>query len=198
MESLRGAPARREFERFATEATAGLLRTGYLVTSDLAEAEDLVQETLLRTAKRWPSVRKMDYPLAYARRILVNLALRGAHQRARTDAELNVTDITPLEMREDQRVEQNLIAVDTRSEVLWMLAKLPRRQRVVIVLRYFEDLSEIEIAEQLKWPIGTVKSTTSRALEQLRQMIEESPANDVAQLRRQIPLRKGASHDQPT
>lgn len=190
MESLRGAPARREFERFATGATAGLLRTGYLVTSDLAEAEDLVQETLLRTAKRWPSVKKMDYPLAYARRILVNLALRGAHQRARTDAELNVTDATPLETREDQRVEQNLIAIDTRSEILWMLAKLPRRQRVVLVLRYFEDLSEIEIAEQLKWPIGTVKSTASRALEQLRQLLDESPENDVAYLRQQISLRK--------
>jgi RNA polymerase sigma factor (sigma-70 family) len=135
-------------------------------------------------------VKKMDYPLAYARRILVNLALRGAHQRARTDAELNVTDATPLETREDQRVEQNLIAIDTRSEILWMLAKLPRRQRVVVVLRYFEDLSELEIAEQLKWPIGTVKSTSSRALEQLRQLLEESPANDVAYLRQQIPLRK--------
>jgi len=190
MESLRGAPARREFEHFAAEATAGLLRTGYLVTSDLAEAEDLVQETLLRTAKRWPSVRKMDYPLAYARRILVNLALRGAHQRARTDAEQNVTDTTPLETREDQRVEQNLIAIDTRSEILWMLAKLPRRQRVVVVLRNFEDLSEFEIAEQLKWPLGTVKSTASRALEQLRQLLEESPANDVVYLRQQIPLRK--------
>lgn len=190
MESLSGVPARREFERFATEATAGLLRTGYLVTSDLAEAEDLVQETLLRTAKRWPTVRKMDYPLAYARRILVNLALRGAHHRARTEAEQNVTDATPLETREDQRVEQNLIAIDTRSEILWMLAKLPRRQRVVVVLRYFEDLSELEIAEQLKWPIGTVKSTSSRALEQLRQLLDESPENDVAYLRQQISLRK--------
>jgi RNA polymerase sigma-70 factor (sigma-E family) len=198
MESLRGAPARREFERFATEAAAGLLRTGYLITSDLAEAEDLVQETLLRTAKRWPSVRKMDYPLAYARRILVNLALRGAHQRARSDAELNVTDTIPLEMREDQRIERNLLTIDNRGEILWMLAKLPRRQRVVMVLRYFEDLSETEIAEQLKWPVGTVKSTASRALNQLRQLLEESPANNAASLRRQIPLRKGASHDQPT
>jgi DNA-directed RNA polymerase specialized sigma24 family protein len=83
MESLRGAPARREFECFAAEASAGLLRTGYVVTSDLAEAEDLVQETLLRTAKRWPRMKRMDYPLAYARRILVNLALWGAHERAR-------------------------------------------------------------------------------------------------------------------
>jgi RNA polymerase sigma-70 factor (sigma-E family) len=198
MESLRGAPARREFERFAAEATAGLLRTGYLVTSDLAEAEDLVQETLLRTAKRWPSVRKMDYPLAYARRILINLSLRGAHGRARTDAELNVTNTTPLETREDPRVERNLLAIDTRSEILWMLGSLPRRQRVVVVLRYFEDLSEMEIAEQLEWPIGTVKSTTSRALEQLRQLLEESPANDVEHIHRQNPQRKGASHDQPT
>lgn len=190
MESMSGVPARREFERFATEATAGLLRTGYLVTSDLAESEDLVQETLLRTAKRWPTVRKMDYPLAYARRVLINLALRGAHQRARTDAEQKVTDAAPLETREDQRVEQNLIAIDTRSEILWMLAKLPRRQRVVVILRYFEDLSELEIAEQLEWPIGTVKSTASRALEQLRQLLDESPENDVAYLRQQISLRK--------
>lgn len=198
MGPLRGASAGREFERFAAEATAGLLRTGFLVTSDLAEAEDLVQETLLRTAKRWPSVRKMDYPLAYARRVLVNLAIRGAHERARNNAELSVTDTTPLETREDQRVERNLLAIDTRSEILWMLARLPRRQRVVMVLRYFEDLSEREIAEQMKWPVGTVKSTASRALEQLRQLLEDSPANDIAHLSRQFSLRERASHDQPT
>jgi hypothetical protein len=100
MESLRGVPARREFERFAAEATASLLRTGYLVTSDLAEAEDLAQETLLRTQK--VAQRKED-------------GLPAGVCPACIDAELNVTDTTPLETREDQRVEQNLIAIEVRD-----------------------------------------------------------------------------------
>ncbi|HEY1761768.1 MAG TPA: SigE family RNA polymerase sigma factor [Acidimicrobiales bacterium] len=194
MELLKGASARREFESFVADVTPGLMRTGHLLTWNLAESEDLVQETLLRVAKRWLSVKKMDYPGAYARRILVNLVLRGAAQRTRGDVELNSIDAPPA----DERFEREMHAIDTRSEILWMLSSLPRRQRVVLVLRYYEDLSESEIAEQLEWPVGTVKSTASRALEQLRRLLEESSAHDTAFPHQQIPLRKGASHDQAT
>ncbi len=88
MNWIRAGGPRREFERFVTEWADPLLRTAYLMARDLAEAEDLVQETLLQVARRWPKVRVMDHPAAYARRILVNLAIDGARQRARRSAEL--------------------------------------------------------------------------------------------------------------
>jgi sigma-70-like protein len=82
MHWLRAGGPQRDFERFVTDSTSRLLRSAYLMTSDLAEAEDLVQETLWRVARRWPKVRAMEHPAAYARRILVNLVIDGAGQRA--------------------------------------------------------------------------------------------------------------------
>jgi RNA polymerase sigma factor (sigma-70 family) len=64
-----------------------------------------------------------------------------------------------------------LLQIEARSEILGLLARLPLRQRAVIVLRYFEDLSEADIATQLDWPIGTVKSTASRALESMQRTL---------------------------
>jgi predicted RNA polymerase sigma factor len=81
MHWLRAGGPQRDFERFVTDSTGRLLRSAYLMTSDLAEAEDLVQETLLRVARRWPRVRAMEHPAAYARRILVNLVIDGAGTR---------------------------------------------------------------------------------------------------------------------
>ena len=75
VEPSRRAKMRVEFERFVDGCAGDLLRTGYLIVWETAEAEDLVQETLLRVARRWPRVREMDQPVAYARRILVNLTL---------------------------------------------------------------------------------------------------------------------------
>ena len=79
---------RADFDCFVTDSTDGLLRTAYLIVWDLREAEDLVQETLLKVASRWPRVRRMERPVAYARRILVNLALDGAARRSRSRREL--------------------------------------------------------------------------------------------------------------
>jgi DNA-directed RNA polymerase specialized sigma24 family protein len=80
-----------DFDQFVAEGNAGLLRTAYLIVGDLQEAEDLVQETLFKVARRWPKVSRMDHPAAYARRILVNLALRGSPKRSRRWAELSET-----------------------------------------------------------------------------------------------------------
>lgn len=176
-----GAP-RREFERFVTGQVAPLLRTAYLVTGDLAGAEDLVQETLLRVARHWHKVRAMDHPAAYARRILVNLAIDDAGPRARRTGELTV----PPGARDlpDSRAEHDLEAVYTQAELLGTLASLPARQRAVIVLRYWEDLPETEVAAILGCSVGTVKSTASRALARLREGLAASapghpPALDV-------------------
>jgi len=143
-----------EFERFVTDNADTLLRTAYLITWDLHDAEDLVQETLLKTAKRWPKVRRMDHPTAYARRILVNEALSGGPRRARTRAELTAVS-TP------ERASQHT-AID--DDLLDALRRLPPRQRAALVLRYFLDLPEAEVAAAMGVSLGTVKSTTSRGL----------------------------------
>ncbi len=89
MEWVRNRAASREFERFAAEASDPLLRTGFLMTGNAKDAEDLVQETLLRVARRWHRVQSMDHPAAYARRILINLVLHDADRRARQRTELS-------------------------------------------------------------------------------------------------------------
>jgi DNA-directed RNA polymerase specialized sigma24 family protein len=95
MEWLRARSSRQEFERFVTDRSGSLLQTAYLMAGNLAEAEDLVQETLLRVARHWPKVRAMEYPAAYARRVLVNVALDGAERRARRAGELAALTATP-------------------------------------------------------------------------------------------------------
>ena len=171
MQWLRAGAPQREFERFVAEWSDPLLRTAYLMARDLAEAEDLVQETLLRVARRWPRVRAMDHPAAYARRILVNLAIDGAERRARRTNELSVAVSQSAANLPDSRAERDLRAVDAQEELLSALAGLPARQRAVIILRYWEDLPETEVAGILGCSAGTVKSTASRGLARLRDAV---------------------------
>lgn len=177
-ERLREDRAKGEFEQFVARAADDLLRTGYLIVWDLAEAEDLVQESLLRVAKRWPRVRSMDHPAAYARRILVNLALDGSPRRSRREREL---EGQPVEERVDEASAQALARIDTQSELVSALGVLPPRQRAVLVLRYFADLPEAEIADTLGCSLGTVKSTVSRGLARLEQELRPPAAGVVAQ-----------------
>jgi RNA polymerase sigma-70 factor (sigma-E family) len=165
---LRSDRRREEFERFVAESTDPLLRTAYLVVGDLDEAEDLVQECFIAVARRWPRVRSMDHPRAYARRVLMNLALDGSARRSRRSLELEPS----AELVDDRSVHE-LTAVDTRSELVQALATLPPRQRAVLVLRYFEDLSETQTAAALECSVGTVKSTASRGLARLQSTLTE-------------------------
>jgi DNA-directed RNA polymerase specialized sigma24 family protein len=102
MQLPRRGRTRVEFERFVDTCAGALLRTGYLIVWNLEETEDLVQETLLRVARRWPRVRRMDQPAAYARRILVNLAINDAKRRSRRRRELEPPDGAPLEAHADR------------------------------------------------------------------------------------------------
>jgi RNA polymerase sigma-70 factor (sigma-E family) len=165
--------ARVEFERFVDGCAGELLRTAYLIVWDLAEAEDLVQDTLLRVARRWPRVRRMDQPAAYARRILVNLAIDDGTRRSRRRDELEQPDGAALDIHTDEAATRAFGALDARAELIDALAVLPPRQRAVLVLRYFEDLSEAQTAQTLNCSVGTVKSTASRGLARLREELEE-------------------------
>ncbi len=166
---------REEFERFVADSADDLLRTGYLVVWDLAAAEDLVQECLFQMARRWPRVRAMEYPKAYARRILVNLALDDSKRRRRHHSELGPADRLTVEDRPDESSARALGMVETTSEILDGLGALAPVQRAVLVLRYFEDLSEAQVAEVLGCSVGTVKRSSSRGLERLRQTLSSTP-----------------------
>jgi RNA polymerase sigma-70 factor (sigma-E family) len=173
MDRLKGDSTELQFERFVHAVTDDLVRTAYLLTWDLAEAEDLVQETLLRVARRWKDVRSMDQPRYYARRILVNLVIDGRGRRSRRRQELDSGD-DALDGYVDEAAGQMVRAIDAASAFRIALAALPRRQRAVIVLRYWEDLPEAAVADLLGCSVGTVKSTTSRGVARLRDALGSS------------------------
>lgn len=118
----------------------------------------------------------MEHPRAYARRVLLNLALDGSARRSRRRLELERSDT--IDERSDERSSGELMAVHIRSELVAALATLPPRQRAVLVLRYFEDLSESDTAEALQCSIGTVKSSASRALTRLQATLTSTPIKE--------------------
>jgi RNA polymerase sigma-70 factor (sigma-E family) len=165
--------SRADFDRFVADSSDALLRTAYLIVWDLGEAEDLVQETLFEVARRWPRIRRMEHPMAYARRILVNRALSGSARRTRHRQEL----IAPMPSESEPGTATGGAGeIETNDELMDALAALPPRQRAVLVLRYFLDLPEAEVAAALKCSLGTVKSTAARGLARLEQAMR--PAND--------------------
>jgi RNA polymerase sigma-70 factor (sigma-E family) len=168
MEWMRDGATRRQFDLFVAEATDHLFRTGYLMTGNAGDAEDLVQETFIRMARRWHRVRSMNYRLAYARRTLINLVLDNASRRSQQLAELDPAvgaDIA------DDTAARALRHVDDLAEFCWALGELPPAQRAVLALRYWEDLSVAEVAKILGCSAGTVKSAASRGAARLAQLL---------------------------
>ena len=147
------------FDEFAVAAWPRLLRSAYLLTADHHLAEDLTQTALVRTYSHWRRVRRSD-ALAYTRRVLVNLNIDRIRRRHGT-TEVGDTLLETLSSRPDTRVDQ-------RDEAVRLLRHLTDRERRVVLLRHYFDLSEAEVADDLGVARGTVKSTLSRALEKLR------------------------------
>jgi RNA polymerase sigma-70 factor (sigma-E family) len=161
--------SRAGFEDYVDRNTEHLMRTAYVMTSDLGEAEDLVQETLLRVARRWRRVHHMAHPEAYARRVLINLVFDGSAKRARRRTDVGGLEASDLHPEPRRGHEPN---TEMHLDLIAGLRTLSARQRMMVVLRYFEDLSERQVAEVLNCSVGTVKSTTSRALAHLRTSLE--------------------------
>jgi len=153
-----------EFAEFMAESMGALHRTALLLCGDVDRADELTQHALERTYRAWPRARRGD-PLSYARRILVNLRIDG-WRRTRREV---LTDPHALPERE---AAWNGPDHAHRDEVLRALLKLPLKQRRVVVLRYLLDLSEAQVAAELDIPLGTVKSTASRALLTLRSTLD--------------------------
>ena len=153
-------PVDEDFAAFVGAHQHTLQRAAYLLCGDRELARDLTQEALTRTAQRWPKVRD-GLPLAYARRILYTV---NVDRWRRTGPEV-LTDTPP------ERPASGDEAWATSIAIRDALQQLPPRARAVVVLRYFEDLSEVQIAEALGCSPGTVKSQASKALATLRQVM---------------------------
>jgi RNA polymerase sigma-70 factor (sigma-E family) len=153
------------YEEYAGARWTSLYRTAYLLTGNHADAEDLAQATLVKAYLAWPKVAAASSPDAYVRRILTN-AFVSSRRPLRVTRERLV----------DRAPEVDVPAAhDDDRLVLWPhVSALPPRQRAVIVLRYYEDLSEQQIADALGCSPGTVKSTASDALKALRSRIAET------------------------
>ena len=153
------------FVEMLGEELPRLQRIARLLVGSGEVADDLVAEAIARTLPKWRSGTVAE-PAAYARRVLVNLAHRRWRRRrlsARSD-HFALDWTTPSADHSADSAE--------RDRTLSALHRLPARRRAVVVLRYYEDLPEVAIAEALGIGVGTVKSTLSRALEQLRAVLE--------------------------
>lgn len=154
--------AEREFAHFVRANTSGLLRTAYLLTGDGAAAEELVQDTLVRLYPKWHLVLAADAPLAYVRRSVANGFVNHARRASRREF---AVEFLPEAPDDHDRPGQ----FDDRDELWAMLRTLPERQRAALVLRYFHDLADAEIADALDCRVGTVRSLISRGLAALRE-----------------------------
>ena len=151
------------FDEFVVTRSPALLRTAYLLTGNQHTAEDLVQTTLTKLYLAWDRIADRQHVDAYARRTLVN-----EHRSTwrRSSRHLEVLSEQPPE------TGREAAAYDGEREMVWRFVQgLPPRQRAVVVLRYYEDLSEAQIAELLGISAGTVKSQASRALAALRDRV---------------------------
>jgi RNA polymerase sigma-70 factor (sigma-E family) len=151
-----------EFAVFVRAHTTGLLRTAYLLTGSAAAAEDLVQDTFVRLYPKWGRVQEADAPVAYVRRSMTNNFLNEKRRASSRDL---TTDSVPDRVADYDAYAQLI----DRDQVQVLLARLPERQRAALVLRYFSDLPDDEIATALDCRVGTVRSLISRGLAALRE-----------------------------
>lgn len=151
-----------EFAEFAAAAWPRLVRTATLLTGDFHEAEDLVQTTLTKVWSHFLRVPRDEIDV-YVRRALINNNISRVRRRR------VVHLLMPFLPDSAQRAHgDHADAADRRAAVLQSLSVLPDRQRAVIVLRYWEDMSEQDVARVLGCSVGTVKTHTRRALQTLR------------------------------
>ena len=163
-----------DFDSYAGARWSRLVRTAYLLTGDHHEAEDLVQATLAKVFRNWSAIRRLDDPDAYVHRAMIN------NNRSRYRRQRVLHLLTPFP---PDRVEEGGDGgPEERSLLMQALAELPARQRAVVVLRFWEDMSERQVAEVLGCSPGTVKSQASRGLQKLRThpaLASHTPVSDL-------------------
>jgi RNA polymerase sigma-70 factor (sigma-E family) len=149
------------FSDLVATRSAALLRTAYLVVGDHQLAQDLVQESLVKTYVAWPRLRDVSRAEAYARRTIVTTAISWRRRRSFHERPVLAIPEQAQADRTDAFATQDLLWAQVRA--------LPPRQRAALVLRYYEDLSESDTAQLMGCAIGTVKSQVSAGLDRLRQ-----------------------------
>jgi RNA polymerase sigma-70 factor (sigma-E family) len=157
------------FDAFVRAHGTTLVRLAGALTGDPGFSEEAAQSTLERVCVRW---RRLDDPLAYARQVVVNLCRdrgRGASRRERVGLPAAET-----------AAPDSLSIRDDRDELVRAIRCLPYRQRAVLVLRFWHDLTEQQTADALGIGVGTVKSQTSRAVQRLRQLLDPAPSSEVS------------------
>jgi RNA polymerase sigma-70 factor (sigma-E family) len=157
------------FEEFVEARLQALLRYAVMLTGDPHLAQDLVQETMIRAQLKWRRIAAADLPERYIKRMLTNVYVdlhRGSWLRR---VVLRGVDLEST--MEPRAVRDHADGVADRDEMWLWLGRLPRQQRAALVLRYYEGLTDGEIAEVLGRPVGTVRSWISRALATLRTQV---------------------------
>lgn len=164
-------PAQTAFEDLILARSPALLRLGLMLTGNPADAEDLLQQTLLQAHRHRDRLVRMAAPSAYLRRTMVNAHLQARRTASRRPAQVPLSEsgLPPAPAR-----------AETATGAMWRhLAGLPPRQRAVLVLRYYEDLPDREVADLLGCSEGTVRSTAFRALAALRQRLAGVPVEEL-------------------
>jgi RNA polymerase sigma-70 factor (sigma-E family) len=151
-----------DFEDFVLAEGDNLARLARLLCGDWHLAEGLVQSALLRCVSAWPRIRSVESPTAFVRRVLVDTYLNRWRFRARRPESLGAT------IPDGGDPSDRYATVDERAVLLDALRRLPRRQRAVVVLRYYTDASEREVAALLNCSVGTVKTQSAKGLDALR------------------------------
>src|SRR6266699_2024616 len=177
------AASRLDFDEFYASSAARLVRHGYALTGDMAEAQDIAQEAFARAWQRWAAVRDCDSPEAWVRRVATNLAASRWRR------------IRVARAAAGQPAQQPAPEVSTDTVALVSgLRTLPERQRTVLVLHYMCDLSVDQIAAELRCPAGSVKSWLSRGRTALADAVRViDPAEAVLARGDDAPERPGAS-----
>jgi RNA polymerase sigma-70 factor (sigma-E family) len=148
------------FREYVTARSGSLLRTAYLLTGNRADAEDLVQAALAKTYQAWDRIEDTRALDGYVRRAMVNTHISWWRRRR--------LDEYPTDEIPDRPVADHADGSDLQDTLRRAVDRLPQRMRAAVVLRYYEDMSEAEVADALGVSLGTVKSTVSRAVAKLR------------------------------
>jgi RNA polymerase sigma-70 factor (sigma-E family) len=161
-----------DYAQFVGARWSSLYKLAYLLAASRTGAEDLLQTTLEKAYVNWSRIARMEHPEAYMRRILVNTLLSGRRRAWVGEQPFG-------ELPETTEGSSDLPVLD--RALLWpLVCALPTRQRAVVVLRYYEDLSEDQIAEVLGCARGTVKSQSSAAIAALRRALAAAGLGEAA------------------
>ncbi|GAB3880775.1 SigE family RNA polymerase sigma factor [Microbispora bryophytorum] len=161
---------KRDFADFVSARSDSLIRLAYVLTNDQYAAEDLLQTALTKTAGRWNKIR--DNPEAYVRKVMYHEQV--SRWRSPRWGREKVVESPPERMTGDRTAQ-----VDDHLTLQQALRALPPRKRAVLVLRYYEDLPESEVAKIMGCSVGTVRSQTHHAIARLRELVREPVMQEV-------------------